>query len=312
MRPKKNTSSTINMLKGNGCSWVNVCATTKLEMSELHSRFDFYEEDLEAALPPIQRPHIIEREHYLFVIMLFPMYDRSTGIMHRTEVDFFIGQNYIVTIHQNTLESLKVFFEFCVTQHDSQKLLSSPGAVLDSILNEIMFGISDMLVHMGNDIDVLHDRIFESKHEENVISELLRIKTNVSTFRSAVQSHKRILDKLLSYEILQNSSRLIAESMRELQEESKENWDTIQNYHDNVNALNEAFVSKVGVRTNHIMKFLTMISAVMLPLSLVTTIFAMDVGGLPMQGENGFMILAGVMIIMTLLSLWFYKAKQWL
>ena len=280
-------------------------------MADLKKNFGFHDDDLASALPPTQRPQIVEREDYLFVILMFPTYDRDTGIVHRTEVDFFLGHDYLVTVHQNKLESIREYYQTC---GDNTKMCvsSKTGEVLYNILAELLHGIDEMLVHIGNDIDRMHEEVVAGRQLEETIVEILRIKMNVSTFRSAVQSHKRLISKLTAYGVQHMQWEHFDRSMMELKEEAKENWDLTQNYRDTIQAIHDAFTSSVNVNTGAIMKLLTMLTAVMLPLSLVTTTFAMDLEGMPFRGPGGFWIVFGIMWLMAVFSYWFYISKRWI
>tara|TARA_Y100000031_G_C8225479_1_gene388086 strand:- start:167 stop:1123 length:957 start_codon:yes stop_codon:yes gene_type:complete len=313
-RGKKQTSKlrTVESLTNGNFSWVNVKATTNKEILELKKRFNFHEDDLASALPPTQRPQIVERDDYLFVIFMFPTYDRKAGIMHRTEVDFFLGKNYVVTVHQNKLESIKRYYGQCADAKTPECVTGEAGEVMYRILYRLLRGIHEMLVHMGNDIDDMHEQVVEGARKSHTIAEILRVKMNVSTLRSSVQSHKRLISKLTSYGTQKMSWRQFDRAMLELKEDAKENWDLTQNYLDTINAIHDAFTSSVNVKTGDIMKVLTLLTATMLPLSLVTTTFAMDLEGMPFRGPGGFMIVFGVMIIMGVLSYWFYIKKRWL
>jgi len=313
-RGKKQTSKlkTIESLTNGDFTWVNVKATTPKEMLELKKRFGFHDDDLASALPPTKRPQIVERDDYLFVIMMFPTYNRTTGVMHRTEVDFFLGHNYVVTVHQNKLESIRQYYGQCADAKSPECVTGEAGQVMYRILYRLLFGIHEMLVHMGNDIDKMHDLVISDGKRAQTIAEILRVKMNVSTFRSAVQSHKRLVSKLTAYGTQKMDWDGFDRSMLELKEDAKENWDLTQNYRDTINAIHDAFTSSVNVKTGEIMKILTLLTAMMLPLSLVTTTFAMDLDGMPFRGPGGFSIVFGLMIIMGVLTYWFYIKKRWI
>ncbi len=303
---------TIESLTNGDFSWVNVKATTAKEMQELKKQFAFDDADLASALPPTQRPQIVERDGYLFVIMMFPTYNRVTGVMHRTEVDFFLGKNYVVTVHQNKLESIKEYFTNCADSTFPVCVDGEAGQVMYRILAHLLDGIQEMMVHIGNDIDNMHGQVIAGGHRSETIAEILRIKMNVSTFRSAVQSHKRLISKLTAYGTANMAWKDFDRAMLELKEDAKENWDLTQNYQDTISSIHDAFASDVNVKTGEIMKLLTMLTAMMLPLSLVTTTFAMDLEGLPFRGPGGFWIVFGGMWVLAVLSYWFYINKKWL
>lgn len=84
-------------------SWINVTKNGEKEVEYLRKKFGFHEIDLKDCLPPLQRPKLVVRKNYLFMILLFPVFDRKTRVLHASEVDFFITPKTLLTVSSNEL-----------------------------------------------------------------------------------------------------------------------------------------------------------------------------------------------------------------
>ena len=104
---------TINELQQNGVVWVNVSKQGEKELAEVGRRFNLSEQDLKESLPPFQRPKIIKRESYYFMVLHFPIFDRESRRLGFTEVDFYLSPNFLVTAHDNSILSIDNFFNEC-------------------------------------------------------------------------------------------------------------------------------------------------------------------------------------------------------
>lgn len=311
---KQNPLKSITEIKHGRLRWLDILAGEKSALGWLRKEFNFLESDLRDTLPPLQRPKIFDRGNYIFMILLFPFYDRAKGEVRPAEVDFFIGKNFLVTVRGNELEPLNKLFETCSSDKSSRNLClnSNPATLLYEILDRQFEDASRMLVHISTDIDNIEKEIFD-EFNKSTIRTLLRIKTNIVNLRRSMQSHKLIVSRLLqvvpkffALGKLENYSRDLVLRVQEI-------WDLLDNYRDTVDALHSTNVSLIDFRTNMIMKTLTIIAVITFPLTLLATLFAVDLQGMPFQDlPYGFWVLVGIVAAGALSMLWFFMKKKWL
>lgn len=308
MRSVKIQNAHVNEINGtNGCVWINLTRASEKELRRLQVRFDFLDEDIITCLPPIQRPQVIERSAYIFFTLIFPVYDRKTNVIGRTEVDFFIGDNYVVTVHENTLESLRHYF----AERKKTQNIGSAGECARDILYALTEGIPPMLVHVGNDIDTIRAALFTSRTQA-VIESILRIRTNVSTLRNTLYGHRRIIEKTALLLAHKNHNER-ASGFEIIAENTKNNWELVGIHHQTISAIHDSYSAYVTARTNEVMKTLTMFAVVIFPLSLIAAIFAIDLPGMPFKEmEYGFWFVTGGMGLFAVCMYLFYKEKRWL
>ncbi len=304
----------ITEIKHGRLRWLNVLAGDKKALLQLKREFNFSDQDLRDTLPPLQRHKIFDRGKYIFMVLLFPFYDRKSGELRPSEVDFFIGKNFLVTVHAQELEPLTNLFKTCGIDSASRNIClnSDPATLLYEILSRELNDASRMLVHLSNDIDEIEKKIF-SEFEKTTIWTLLRIKTNIVNFRRSMQSHKLIVNRLLEMVPRFFATGKLENYSRDLVLGIQEIWDLLDNYKDTVDALHSTNVSLIDFRTNMIMKTLTIIAVITFPLTLFATLFATDLPGMPFRDLSyGFWVVVGIIVAGALAMFEFFEKKKWL
>lgn len=295
----------------NGFVWINAVNVGAREVAQLQERFAIREDDIEICLPPIQRPQVRTRHAYGMCVLVFPVYDRSSKIIHRTEVDIFFGNEFVISTHADVLESLKRFYAQCSKDLSHEVCFAQDSAEFTlKILQSLIAGIHPMLTHISNDIDDIRSSLFAIKTEE-VITDILRIRTNVATLRNTLHGHKRVVEGLMSLPMF-NTPKLKYQT-ENLRESCKEHWDIVDIHHSTLESLHDSYSAFVTARTNDIIKVLTMFAVINFPLTLIAALFAMELDGMPFHNTpNGFWIVFGFMFVVAGLMLWFFKRQKYL
>ncbi|MFA4955202.1 MAG: CorA family divalent cation transporter [Patescibacteria group bacterium] len=305
VRPKTH----VKKIAAAGLEWVHLDRNSRNETAYLAKTFHYNSVDLAEVLPPIQRPKVVSRGNYVFMILLFPVYDYRTKTIATSEVDFFISRERIVTVNDGSLGALTALHE----EYSSQKKRELDTAhVLHEILSTLLSSIFPMSLHLSQDIDQLERGLFDS-NQRGLILELLRVKTNIVNVRKAMQGHKKVIRKLMS-----DASGIIPLTRMEdyynqLVDYTKEIWDTLELQRETIDALHEAHSSLLSNRTSDTIKRLTAISVTVYFLTLVAALFAMDVGGVPWRGDAyGFLKILATIAILGSVMLAIFRKKNWI
>ncbi len=286
-----------------GYRWTDVRNPTFASLDVLKRRHSFlHDTDLRDCLPPYQRPKLIERDGYLFAVLLFPVYDRQSGVIRSSEITFFIGPDFAVTSHASELRAVTDAASRASreTAFRVDKLNGSPARLLDTLLRDLLSGCFPMLAHVSTDIDAVEAAIFKDA-DEATVREVLRIKTNIANFRKIMQGHAVVLRKLLDRGPRLFDASVLSASYRDLSDHINEIWDALGSYKDSIDALHESQVSLVSFQTSRTTKHLTAIALVIFPTTLVATIFSMRAENIPFMGNpNDFWIMIGLLLtVMT-------------
>jgi magnesium transporter len=306
----------LNEIKFSNFVWIHSSSIDKKAAEEIGRRFKLHPDDLKEVLPPIQRPKLVERDNYFFMILMYPFYNKETRLIEISEVDFFIARDFVVTFNGgNKLEPIGNFIETCSgNELLCEKIIASgPAGLLYELLDRLSNFCFPMLVHISNDIDAVEKRLFK-EYEKGTIFEILRIKTNLANFSKAIQGHKTIVDKLINKEASYLPAKQLKIYFDNLVERKKEMWDMVDNLNNIINALHQTNESLISFRINEIMKTLTIFSVIVFPLTLLASIFGMNVvKDMPfMDSPCGFWAVIGIMVVGTLGMLGIFKMKKWL
>jgi len=307
--------ATINFLESKDLKWINISRPGKREIDYLKKSFNFREEDLKDCLPPLQRPKFQERPEYLFMILLFPVYSHKTKEIKPSEVDLFIGKNFLITVHSNELLPLIDLFKKCGKDKRCQEkiMTGNPGILLYELLNGLLDFCLRMLVHISNDLEKIKENVL-NPHRKETIEEILKIKTNIVSFRKAMQGHQRVISQFLPSAQNLFSTFKLNIYFQKLKNSLGEIEELLNNFKETIDAFEEAHSSIISFRINEVMKALNIFAVIVFPLTLFAAIFGMNtMGGMPFLGNPyGFWIVTGVMLLTTFVILLYFKTKKWM
>lgn len=296
--------------------WLNIVNAGKKEIEYLRKKYGFGMDHLRAALSTVisQRPIIEKSDKYFFLILHFPVMEN--GQLIASEIDFFIGHGYLITVHNGNIPAFNDFFNLCRKDADSLLAheLESSAILLYEILEKLMLYCFGILDKNSEEISRLDNIIFDQRIHKRSVVHILSLRRSLINFRKIIQNHKNILKKLMEMESSIVPSAHIRKHYGELIEYSKRIWEILENQKDMVDILFQTNESLLNYRLNDIIKTLTIFSVIVFPLTLFAAIFGMNAtGGMPfVEAKNGFWIIVTFMICASLGMLFFFEKKKWL
>lgn len=293
--------------------WINITHPTELETVQLKSLYNFNDVDLKAVLPPIQRPRIDVRDGYIFMILLYPKYDRQTRKIHALEVDFFIGKDFLITTTSEEMDILSQYFTDLKKSKKTAQSISSPVSLLYEILNKLEHHLLPMAAHLSTEIDQIENEVFSATDKQKTINEVLLLKINIVNFRKAFNRHTRTLQHL-SARMPHLFPDFSGDLFKELIEETDDLWDVLENFQDTMDAIHDSHLSLLNFRSNSIMQIFTVFTTVIFTIELVVTLisFAMETS-LSIYGNwMVFGIITTGLFLVGLIMVLFFKRKNWI
>lgn len=303
-------------IKNSHLTWMHVCAPNQKQAQDIGARFGLHPLDAKDILPPLQRPKLEDRDHYIFLILLFPIYNRTTGKISPIEVDIAVGKDFLFTSSSSPLFALDQLFRehFPGKKKKSPQhaLPDSPSILLYKVLSTLEHYCYPMITHISNDIDAIEENIFEVRKIEN-INEVLRIKTNIVNFRKAMNRHTRVIKQLV-----EKAGRLFPVNQldvyfNDLVEHTEDMWGMLENFSDTIDAIHESHLSLLNLRSNQIMQRFTLFTSIIFSLTLIATILAAHAPGTPfINWPFGFWWLIILMGVLGGIMVMFYKLRKWM
>jgi magnesium transporter len=304
----------VEQIDSSGLRWVNIEHPGALERSWLEEHFDFHALDLEDVLSRNQRPKIDVYDDYLFIVLHLPVFDRAAGRLGTGELDLFVGPDYLVTIPNQPLQPVEYLFERCRGKEELREQLFAPGSgfLLYRLVDDSFDYCFPMLRKIGNKLDALEDDIFEERADE-VVRDISNVKQEIINFRKVIRPQRPVLRDLEKVKQRYLATDLDLEIyFDDIVDAHERIWDMLENYKEVAEALEETNESVISHRLNDILRVLTSISVVMLPLTLIASIMGMN-SWVPFEhDEAGFFVVLVVMAVILIGLVAYFRRRRWL
>ncbi len=300
----------------NNVVWVDMQGETEAHLeitkSTLLDVFGFHPLTIEDCLEIRNQPKIEAFPNYLFMIVhgIKPGETGPTNFATK-ELDCYLGSNFVVTFHIERFLSIK---------NVKQKIRSSSficerGAayLLHSILDELIDHYMPIVDDFDKSINDFEDRVFEMGRSSNaVLGEIMDLRRSVARLRRISARQLEVLYRLSHGEFPQIPPAVLP-FYRDVHDHLVRITDVSESYRDLVSSLFEIHFSVVASRTNDVMKTLAVVSAIILPLSLIAGIYGMNFEHMPeLRTANGYFLTLGFMGFLTAILLWYFWRRGWI
>ena len=302
----------VEVVEHAGLRWINIERPGPLDRAWLEEHFEFHPLDYEDVSSRNQRPKIDEYDDYLFIVLHFPVFDKNVGRLNAGELDIFIGPGYLITLPNVPLRPVEYLFERCRASEETREQYFSQGAgyLLYKIVDDSFDYCFPMLRKVGNKLDVIEEDIFLGRSEE-VVRDISNAKQEIINFRKIIRPQRQVLRDLerVKLRFLSEEHELYFDDVVDASERI---WDMLENYKEVVEALEDTNESVLSHRVNDVLRVLTAFSVVILPLTLLASIWGMNVG-VPGEGsETAFWVIVGSMVALLATMLGYFRHRGWL
>jgi magnesium transporter len=304
----------VEEITAEGLRWVKIDRPTAVEQAWLEEHFDFHTLDFEDVLSRNQRPKIDRYDEYLFIVLHFPVFDSAAGRLGAGELDLFVGPGYLVTIPNQPLQPVEYLFDRCRQKEELREQLFSRGSgyLLYRIVDDGFDYCFPMLRKIGNKLDALEEEIFDGRSEE-IVRDISNVKQEIINFRRVIRPQRPVLRDLEKVK-----SRYLAPEMDleiyfdDIVDAQERIWDVLENYKEVIEALEDTNESVISHRVNDILRVLTSISVIVLPLTFVASLWGMNVG-VPGEGDTeDFFLIVGVCVVLLVSMATYFRRRGWL
>jgi magnesium transporter len=301
-------------LSASGLTWVDVVYPDVETSQELAERFGWHPLDVEDVVSKRQRPKVddYEDEGYLFAVLHFPVYDHSAGRLNAAELDVFIGHDYVVTMPNRELLPVSRLFGRCEqdAEYRDQLFARGSGRLLYEVLDDLFdycFPILDKIAHK---LDGIEDEMFEGRSQE-VVRDISNVKQEIISYRKIIKPERSTL-RVLERRVEAFLPEDLEDYFDDIVDAAERIWDLLDNYKEVVDGLESTNESVLTHRQNDVLRLLTVISVTILPLTLVTGLFGMNVL-FPGEGTHeAFWAIVVALAIIAAATLGFFRLKRWL
>jgi magnesium transporter len=304
----------VQELTASGLTWVNVVAPDVDTAQQLAARFGWHPLDVEDVVSRRQRPKVddYEDEGYLFAVLHFPVFDELAKRLNAAELDLFIGEDYVVTIPNRELRPVSRLFGRCEEDENyrDQLFARGSGRLLYEILDDLFDYCFPILDKIAFKLDVIEDEMFEGVAEE-IVRDISNVKQEIISYRKIIKPERstlRVLERRVE-DFLPEELELYFDDIVDAAERI---WDLLDNYKEVVEGLESTNESVISHRQNDVLRLLTVFTVIVLPLTMLTGVFGMNVA-FPGEGTRGaFWVIIAALFALFLVMVGFFRWKRWL
>lgn len=293
------------IIRGEKTTWVDVTKPTQQDVDYLRDQYRFHPMVLDELIPRCYYPRLEVKPDYLFLIINYPVYHETNSEVAPKELDIIVTKDTIVTNHHRPFYLLENIFKTGEKYLDKE-----PGYVLFSILDIFWRDCLTKLEKIDAEIEQIERKIFQGKEKE-MVRELSHTKTDIIDFWRIVEPQNEIM-QLLEKEAPKFFGEELSLHFSDVLGTYQKVWHTVKSLRDTVLALEDTNQSMLTTKTNETIRILTVFSVIMLPLTLLASIWGMNVD-LPFgEHKAGFWIIAGLMVIILATMFTYFRKKRWL
>lgn len=300
------------LVEHGGLRWYDIERPTSADLDYLRDEFAVHPLLIDDIVSRSQRPKLDIYDGYLFVVMHFPVHRKETRTTIASEVDIVIGPDYVVTTHDGNLKPLLRMFESAIESDETrQALMSQTSAhLLYYVIDRLVDYCFPVVGQLTQRIEDIEDEIF-SRSDLRLVQEISIVRRDLIAMRRIIKPQLPVVSQLehRAIPLIQSDIDVyfgdIADHLAKL-------WDSLEDLKEVLEGLSDTFDSLASHRLNGVIKTLTVISVVILPLTFITGIFGMNV---PIPYESSpyaLLVITLVLFSITTLMLVAFRRRGWI
>jgi magnesium transporter len=292
-------------------TWINIDGIHEPEIIEkIGNHFLVHPLVLEDILNTGQRPKLEESKDYLFIVLKMLQYDETTSEINAEQVSLIVGSNFVISFQES---------EGDVFDHVRERIRKTAPRVRFmgadylgyALVDAVVDGYFSILENLGEQIESLEDKLLRAPSSENLAS-LHELKRELVFMRRSVWPLREVVggfDRLES-ELVHDFTRPY---LRDLYEHAVQVIDTVETFRDMVSGLLDVYLSSVSNRMNEVMKVLTIIATIFIPLTFIAGIYGMNFEFMPeLEWHWGYFAVLLIMTVIVIFMAFYFRRKKWL
>lgn len=307
----------VALSSGQGTIWIDIQATTESQENIaqfLQVNFQFHPLAIEDALQQIQVAKVDDWGDYLYLAMHGVTLHPENGL-ELQELDTFLGKHYLITIHNNNNSIFNKVWD-SVTKSKDIRLCASPDRLLYHILDHLCTQSMETVEKIDERLDEIEENIYEKPHRSTV-SELFHLRRSVLRLRRCFSGQREAVNRLSRdyFSMINQEGRVY---FRDIYDHLVRMFEITDGLRDMVSGALESYMSVTSARTNEIMRTLTVVTVLFMPLTFITGFFGMNFFGDQFNVNNPFdspwefaVCMVALIAVPVVMLLWMMK-RGWL
>jgi len=288
--------------------WVDLSSPTSEETRLLSDTFHLHPLSVEDARSALQFPKVEHYPGYLYLV-LHGVDVRKGSQFATRDVDFFLGRNYLITVHDGDSRTLARMRDVCSVH--PRVLEEGPVALLHRIVDAMVDNYRPVIEAIEERLNTLEEHAFEGR--EHLSRQLLKAKREIATMRRVLVPQRDAIARLARREFTAISDEM-AFRFRDVYDHVVRMTEEAVMFQDRVTGIFEVNLTIISNRLNQVMKVLTVVSTIFMPLTVLTGMWGMNVFLPRFPGSDWaqFWWVGGIMAAISVTMLLFFRRQRWL
>ena len=292
-------------------TWINIDGLHDVETIEkIGKQYDIHPLVLEDILNTGQRPKFDETEQYIFVVLMMLRFDDENQSVITEQVSLVLGKNFVISFQENIGDVFEQIRDR-IRNGKGRIRKMGPDYLMYALLDAIVDGYFIILEKLGDKIEYMEDELVNNP-DKSILKQIHHLKREMIFLRKSVWPLRELISSLERSE-----SELIREStiayLRDLYDHTIQVIDTVESFRDMVAGMLDLYLSSLSNRMNEVMKVLTIIATIFIPLTFVAGVYGMNFYNMPeLHWKYGYATVIIVMLIISIGMIYYFKKKKWL
>jgi magnesium Mg(2+) and cobalt Co(2+) transport protein (corA) len=289
--------------------WVDLEDPTEEEIKlVLENVFQFHPLAIEDCVTPSSLPKIEDYEDHLFIVIHAVDFNRSEKF-NTTELDLFLGKEFLVTYHRQPLKSVTSAIERCTK---AGSIARGPDRLAHLVLDLLVDNFKPITDEFRSELEDIEDAVLAGESEEDLIPRLLELRGEINHLRQIVRPQRDVVSRLAHGDNKIVRSVLLP-YFRDLRDNLIRIDETAASYADQLLISFDLYLSRSDVQANDGLKVLTALTALTLPATLISTWYGMNFHHMPeLQSPLGYPLAFVATVLLTAAMWWWCKRKRWI
>lgn len=301
----------IKLLDDDSVFWLDVTGVHDTNtIQSIGDSFGISSLTLEEIMNTTQYPKIEEFQNYLFVVARTFFYGQTSRKVKYYNISIIIGKNFVITFQEKENELFKPI-EDRIRNESSLLRKKKNDYLFCSLLDIIVDQYFPTVEHIENKIESIEAAVTDNPNEK-LLHDVYQLRQEVVVFSKIVRSERELLNTLLH----KDKEFIETETIRyihDVYEHVIHLLETLDSYRENITGLHELYLSTISNKMNEVMKTLTVIASIFIPLTFIAGIYGMNFQYIPELGlHDGYFIILSIMVLVAVMMTLFFKKKGWI
>jgi magnesium transporter len=292
-------------------TWIHVCGLHRPDIiASLGQCYGIHHLFLEDILNTSQRPKMEDLEDGLFIVMKSFTLNGEDETTAAEQISFILGKNYVISLQEGNADIFEPVRTRLRSAHGRIRSLG-PDYLLYALMDTVVDHYFSVLEVLGEHIEVLEDELL-TDHARETLPRVHRLRRELLFLKKMAWPLREVINAMLRIEtgLIQQTTQFY---IRDLYDHIIQVVDTLENYRELASGLLEIYLSSVSNRMNEVMKVLTIIATIFIPITFIAGVYGMNFEFMPeLKWRWGYAMVWGVMIVMIVTMLGYFRKKKWL